>query len=78
MYIEFDLTEIYFPTLVKELDQWWNKHQIKFHIKVLNRKAKVTFPDLENYTFFCLTWDPNRIDRQKYRLVEPMNIDRLK
>ena len=76
MYIEFDLREIYYPTLEQELHRWWDQHQIEFHLKIINRIAKLTFTDPEFYTFFCLTWDPTTINAQKYRLIEPMKIDK--
>ena len=75
MYIEFDLTEVYQVMLEIELATWQEKHQIKYNLKVLNKRAKLTFSDSENYTFFCLTWDPKFLDSTKYKIIEPMKVD---
>ena len=75
MYIEFDVKHIYLPGLVTELNEWYERHQIQFHIKQINHSIKITFKDPASYTYFCLTWDPKRQDAKNYRLIEPMKID---
>lgn len=76
MYIEFDVKEIYLPTVIQELNRWFEQHQIQFHIKQINHKLKITFSNPEHYTYFCLTWDPLSVITKNYRLIEPMKIDK--
>lgn len=77
MYIEFSFNNIDYPALEQELLHWYNKHQKAFHLKILNQKVKLTFSKPEDYTYFCLTWDPRTSNLTKYLLIEPMKIDKL-
>jgi hypothetical protein len=76
MYLEFALDEIYYPTLELELQRWSKQNNINYHIKVIKKKAKITFPQDEDYTAFCLTWNPKKINYQKFQIIEPMKIDK--
>lgn len=76
MYIEFNLLEVSFGQLELDLKRWQAQHQINYNLKRLNTRAKLTFSNPDNYTFFCLTWDPKIIDSRKYKIIEPMKIDK--
>ncbi len=76
MYIEFNLAKIHLPTLEYELQNWLTKHQLQYNIKILNQKVKITFPLKENYSYFCLTWNPELEIGETFVLVEPMKVDK--
>ena len=85
MYVEFTLPNgagghaaVYVNQLLnRELHKWSDKYEIPYTKKIAKLKVKVTFDNLETYSFFALTWNPeshNYLDYlTSYRLVEPMD-----
>jgi len=88
MYLVFDLPEpgTDFPTphivafwVHRELDNWSQKHQLKYKTKFHKNRIRLIFPTEDEYYFFMISWDPNyningyRIDTEwsKFRVVEP-------
>jgi hypothetical protein len=78
MYVEFDLTDVYYPTLEQEIQSWSEKYSVKYYLKIHKHKAKLTFVNEENYSTFCMSWNPTLNDYQKYTIIEPMKVDKMK
>ena len=88
MYIEFTLpagagglaAQHVNAMLNKELHAWSDQYNIPYNTKIFKYTKRVTFDDEKTYAFFVITWNPtnkqHRDNLLKYRLVDPMNIDR--
>jgi hypothetical protein len=78
MYVEFDLTDVYYPTLEQEIQSWSQQYSVKYYLKIHKHKAKLTFVDEKNYSTFCMSWNPTLSDYLKYTIIEPMKVDKTK
>jgi hypothetical protein len=62
--------------LHQELEIWYRKHTIAYQIKTVKYVTRVAFASDELYSFFALTWNPQNPTLRKYRVVEPMKLDK--
>lgn len=90
MYIEFTLPTgaggmaagFVHQKLDKFLKHWASKFDIKYRTKLHKYTMRLTFDDDKHYQFFILTWnpEPGQYDSyyQKFKIIDPMKIDKFK
>ena len=86
MYLEWDLLEARsmaeFGGLIEEIYTWAARTEIRYKTKTVKNKFRLILPSEQDYSHFTLSWNPTmRYSSQwfmRYRIVEPMKIDKKK